>query len=210
MKGYVYVLTNPVMPGLVKIGRSKNAAGSRAKQLYRGDTGVPLPFDIYFECMFSNCIEGEALVHEELDEHRINPAREFFRIEPWDAQKAVMRVCSYEIDCTVVEFGFTVCDAEMALVAHKFNLCPPEPYQIVDFVSDGAWREAIAAYRKRFPKRVSQTTTGLTLVDATGGGDLCLAPVDCQQCGVRTTEYTEVNSVLMCEQCYQESVEDTA
>jgi len=41
-QGYVYILTNPSMPGLVKIGRSKNGGRKRASDLYQ--TGVPTPF----------------------------------------------------------------------------------------------------------------------------------------------------------------------
>ena len=42
--GVVYVLTNPAMPGLVKIGKTtQNDVTTRISQLYT--TGVPLPFD---------------------------------------------------------------------------------------------------------------------------------------------------------------------
>lgn len=165
MQGYVYVLTNPAMPGLVKIGRSIHAAGSRAKQLYRGDTGVPLPFDIYFEALFENCVEGELLVHEELQDYRINPDREFFRMEAWDARAAVLRVCAYEIDHTVVHADLMVDDADMALVAHKLNLSPPEPYRITGYFTDEAWLEATAAYRDRMSKRRNLESPGLSVVE---------------------------------------------
>jgi hypothetical protein len=40
----VYVLTNPAMPGLVKIGKTTQVeVEERMKQLY--GTGVPVPFD---------------------------------------------------------------------------------------------------------------------------------------------------------------------
>jgi T5orf172 domain len=45
----VYVLTNPAMPGLVKIGKTyADDVGVRLGQLYT--TGVPLPFDLAFAC----------------------------------------------------------------------------------------------------------------------------------------------------------------
>ena len=45
----VYVLTNPAMPGLVKIGKTTQLeVEERMKQLY--GTGVPVPFDCSFAC----------------------------------------------------------------------------------------------------------------------------------------------------------------
>lgn len=42
--GIVYVLTNPAMPGLTKIGMTtQEEIGPRLSQLYT--TGVPLPFE---------------------------------------------------------------------------------------------------------------------------------------------------------------------
>lgn len=103
MKGYVYVLVNDAMPGLVKVGRSKNSLG-RAKALYCGNTGVPLPFYVHFECMFDNCVEGEAAVHADLIKDRINRGREFFSTDPDDAAIAVIRARAGCHDY-IVEYG---------------------------------------------------------------------------------------------------------
>ncbi|MFT7387743.1 MAG: hypothetical protein ACI8VC_000984 [Candidatus Endobugula sp.] len=41
--GIVYVLTNPAMPGIVKIGKtSRDSVDARLNELY--STGVPVPF----------------------------------------------------------------------------------------------------------------------------------------------------------------------
>lgn len=41
--GVVYVLTNPIMPGIVKIGMTtRSNVNARMQELY--GTGVPLPF----------------------------------------------------------------------------------------------------------------------------------------------------------------------
>ena len=46
-QGIVYVLTNPSMPGMVKIGMTERSEmDARLKELYT--TGVPLPFDCKF------------------------------------------------------------------------------------------------------------------------------------------------------------------
>ena len=47
--GIVYLLTNPVMPGLVKIGMTtQEDIDKRMKELYT--TGVPVPFECQFAC----------------------------------------------------------------------------------------------------------------------------------------------------------------
>jgi len=76
----VYVLTNPAMPGLVKIGRTdQEDANSRIGQLYT--TGVPVPFTIEFACKVPNAEDVERALHIAFAPNRINPKREFFRIE---------------------------------------------------------------------------------------------------------------------------------
>ena len=44
MDGTVYVLTNPAMPDLVKIGKTTRDVSLRLSDLYT--TGVPLPFEV--------------------------------------------------------------------------------------------------------------------------------------------------------------------
>lgn len=76
----VYVLTNPAMPGLVKIGKTyADDVGVRLGQLYT--TGVPLPFDLAFACKVPNADEVEKALHRAFAPHRVNPKREYFKIE---------------------------------------------------------------------------------------------------------------------------------
>ncbi|WP_395144715.1 GIY-YIG nuclease family protein [Armatimonas sp.] len=80
----VYVLTNPAMPGLVKIGyTTQEDVATRLGQLY--STGVPVPFDLEFACKTPNAAEVEKALHTAFGPNRINPKREFFRIEPEQA-----------------------------------------------------------------------------------------------------------------------------
>ncbi len=77
----VYVLTNPAMPGLVKVGKTTQVeVESRMKQLY--GTGVPVPFDCAFACQVKDATEVEDALHLAFGMHRINPNREFFKTEP--------------------------------------------------------------------------------------------------------------------------------
>lgn len=80
----VYVLTNPSMPGLVKIGFTADEdANRRIGQLYT--SGVPVPFKLEFACRVPNAKEVERALHVAFGPHRINPGREFFKIEPEQA-----------------------------------------------------------------------------------------------------------------------------
>lgn len=75
----VYVLSNPAMPGLVKIGKSKLAdIDIHLAQLY--STGVPFPFELEFACNVANSDEVERALHVAFAPYRANSRREFFKI----------------------------------------------------------------------------------------------------------------------------------
>lgn len=88
--GIVYVLSNAAMPGLVKIGMTEDDdASTRVGQLF--STGVPLPFYVEYACRVDNQSEVEGALHRAFAPHRINPRREFFRIEP-DQAVAILKL----------------------------------------------------------------------------------------------------------------------
>jgi hypothetical protein len=90
----VYVLSNPAMPGLVKIGcTAQEDANTRLGQLYT--TGVPVPFKLEFACKVENPEEVERALHLAFAPSRINPKREFFQIEP-DQAIAILRLLHME------------------------------------------------------------------------------------------------------------------
>lgn len=85
-QGIVYVLTNPCMPGLVKIGMTERCEiDARLKELYT--TGVPLPFECKYACRVkkSECGKIEKALHTAFAPQRVNATREFFRIVPEQA-----------------------------------------------------------------------------------------------------------------------------
>lgn len=83
MSVIVYVLTNPAMPGLVKIGKTtRDDLGARMRELHT--TGVPLPFDCAIAVEIQGQEEGDKLekaLHVAFDTHRVTPKREFFKIK---------------------------------------------------------------------------------------------------------------------------------
>ena len=75
--GYVYILVNTSMPGLVKIGKTDRTLDERLTELYT--TGVPTPFEVAFKLLSNECKTLEEETHNCLAEFRVNPLREFFR-----------------------------------------------------------------------------------------------------------------------------------
>ncbi len=90
--GIVYLLTNPVMPGLVKIGMTtQEDIERRMRELYT--TGVPVPFECQFACKVkkTDCAKIEKALHTAFAPQRINANREFFRIQVEQA-KAILEL----------------------------------------------------------------------------------------------------------------------
>ena len=86
---WVYILSNPTMPGLLKIGHTKKDVNVRAKELSRA-TGVPKDFEVEFAFQ---CFNGEALekdVHSKLKRYRSNNRKEFFQISLDEAKDTVI------------------------------------------------------------------------------------------------------------------------
>lgn len=99
-KGIVYVLTNPAMPGLVKIGKTaRKDLNKRLEELY--GTGVPVPF----ECEFAGKVDDERKVevalHNAFGPYRYNTKREFFAIEPDQAIALLELLVSEEVTSQV-------------------------------------------------------------------------------------------------------------
>lgn len=89
-KEIIYVLKNPAMPGLLKIGRtSQTDVTLRMNQLYT--TGVPTPFECVYAVEVESHYNVESALHTAFGPNRINPNREFFQIEE-DQAVAILKV----------------------------------------------------------------------------------------------------------------------
>tara|TARA_Y100001978_G_scaffold27533_1_gene23500 strand:- start:306 stop:920 length:615 start_codon:yes stop_codon:yes gene_type:complete len=82
-EGTVYVLTNPAMPGMVKIGKTIRDVSLRLADLY--STGVPLPFECAYAALVKDVDKTEKAFHAAFEPDRVNPKREFFNINPGQA-----------------------------------------------------------------------------------------------------------------------------
>ena len=121
---FVYVLTNPAMPGLVKIGQTaQEDANSRIAQLYT--TGVPVPFRLEFACRVEDADAVERAIDVAFAPNRVNLRREFFRIEPEQAI-AILRLLHTE-DATV-EVAQQPTDIDQQSLAAAEHLRLGRPY----------------------------------------------------------------------------------
>ena len=87
MANIIYILTNPSMPGLIKIGVTSNLE-ERIRSL-SSHSGVAIPFECFFAFEVENAEIIEAKIHKGLEDFRVNAKREFFRIDPIKAQSLI-------------------------------------------------------------------------------------------------------------------------
>lgn len=128
-EGIVYVLTNPAMPGVVKIGRTSRGMDARLNELY--STGVPLPF----ECAYAARVDDEAKVerafHRAFDPYRVNPKREFFNIEPEQAI-GLLELMAVEDVTPVVQKQAESVDVEAKPAIEKFKKARKPPLNFLE------------------------------------------------------------------------------
>lgn len=83
-EGYIYCFSNPSMPGILKIGMTEREPELRLNEANSPDTWrPPTPYRIEFVKRVSNPRQKEGVLHGLLARYaeRINPRREFFRVE---------------------------------------------------------------------------------------------------------------------------------
>ncbi len=96
MGEYIYILSNPSMQGLIKIGKTTISPDKRMSELH--STGVPTPFVLEFSAEVEDCTASEKSAHLALQEYRVSKHREFFRISVHDALLLILpKIGDYEI-----------------------------------------------------------------------------------------------------------------
>ena len=117
-EGIVYVLTNPAMPRMVKIGRTGREIGARLSDLYI--TGVPLPFECEYAARGKEQNEVESAFHLAFGPYRVNPKREFFNIEPEEAI-TLLKLMALEDVTPVIQKEAESVDLEAKASTEKFK-----------------------------------------------------------------------------------------
>lgn len=82
--GYIYILSNASMQGMLKIGFTCSSVEKRAREL-SSVSGVPSPFVIEYFHLSDDVEEVEDLIHSALGHARVADGREFFFISVTEA-----------------------------------------------------------------------------------------------------------------------------
>ena len=86
--GWIYMMSNPAMPGIVKIGMTTTSPEQRCKEL-SSSTSVPIPFELVVAYHVSDPSHVERAVHEILRDKRVNSNREFFKATVQELEEAM-------------------------------------------------------------------------------------------------------------------------
>lgn len=86
--GFVYIMINPAMRGLVKIGLTERTPTDRAKDL-RG-TAVPDDFIVVYDELVTDSAFIEKRLHARFNDYRYQPNREFFQVPIREAIRGLM------------------------------------------------------------------------------------------------------------------------
>lgn len=83
--GFVYVLSNEIMPDIYKIGFTDRSPRQRAADL--SNTSIPTPYDVVSHWEVENPMAVEKELHKFLSNKRVANNREFFRLTASDLLK---------------------------------------------------------------------------------------------------------------------------
>lgn len=91
--GYIYILSNPGMPGLLKIGFTLRDVETRAQELET--TGVPYKFTIEYKAIVEDVEDMERYIHAELSQFHVN--KEWFKCDVKTCIRTIEHVASGKI-----------------------------------------------------------------------------------------------------------------
>ena len=103
MFGYIYILSNPYMPGIVKIGRTERDPNERISELSNA-TGVPAPFVLEYSAFVPDLEMAEKEIHVVLSRNRVDDNREFFKLSVEQAKEAVRNKAVDKLASQLLEY----------------------------------------------------------------------------------------------------------
>jgi hypothetical protein len=157
-KGFIYILRNGSMPGVLKIGRTARHPSERACELFT--TGVPTPFEIVTAIFCDDVGNAESWIHERLADYRVSSSREFFAIEESVAVEVVTAYCLGDWGLSVASDPLVISGEDAQAWA---DICGVNWHCIITVlrhISNSAWKAAAAEYSDELQKRIARSTSG--------------------------------------------------
>lgn len=168
-RGYVYILTNPSMPGLVKIGKTTRDVQQRANELWQ--TGVPTPFEVYGEVTAPDCHDLERRVHHAVSEFRVSAGREFFQAEPAAALTVLLNehremveawLDDFLPDQRIVESDFALEDCNIRSLAQAMDVHSLEVVSAIHEIRAEELREPMRRWEEKCEARRKKMAAGIS------------------------------------------------
>lgn len=154
--GYVYILSNISMPGILKIGKTTRDVNQRADELYQ--TGVPTPFKVEFDIYCPDCGWVESKIHEALKNERVSVSREFFKVPLSDAIQEAESAHREQVeewldrfipDQAISDVDYAVDPSAIDLLASEMDAYPPEIADAFTHITADELRPALSRARAR-------------------------------------------------------------
>jgi hypothetical protein len=153
-KGYVYILINPSMPGLVKIGKTTRTPQQRCEELWH--TGVPTPFEVFAAVFSPDCHRLERDMHMAFRSARISASREFFQMSAFEAREELEHWHLKQVDQLLAEFlpdhravheSIALDEEEIGKLGEDLAISPADVVRAIPFVDPKSLSAALREYQ---------------------------------------------------------------
>lgn len=163
MKGWVYILGNAAMPGLVKIGKTTRSVEQRMEELYQ--TGVPCRFGLHRAELFPDCHSAERQMHEIFSNRRFTASREFFYLADDTLEKMGNQLDSLlreQVEELISEFmpdhvvrcpDLIIDECDVSLIARQAGIDPIYVASSFSYIDPDAVVEACRKVEERIEAR---------------------------------------------------------
>ena len=142
-KNYIYIMTNPAFPNLIKIGYANNPEKRRLE--LSSHSGVPAEYEIYATAEVPTKLK-DTKIHDIIQQLnptlRFNPKREFFTMTPEDAFKLLKAIATiYGKEELVVKYDENDSESDNDNVAKKlppfkFSMCNINQGELISYIND--------------------------------------------------------------------------
>lgn len=111
--GFVYVLSNEIMPDIYKIGFTDRSPRQRAADL--SNTSIPTPYDVIAHWEVENPVGVEKELHKLFSDKRVANNREFFKLDNDDLYSIYLFMSDYSYS------DFFTYPMDMIIEGHYLN-----------------------------------------------------------------------------------------